>query len=320
MVVIGLTRDRFCGFFWLYKPFQGILTSNCLPRMSPWKVGPMLEQLEHLEVEEQRLEPRLVAPPAQLPENDQRQRRRMVIALILLLVALGLVLVKDRDFWFPSSDVAAESDSADEQQPVATAEPISEPTNLATVAETPKPALPFRKKGHSLVPSKPVETASAAPVVTSARAVLPPLRVEVEAGGRSQPVRPGSPSVNVEMHPAVVVPSLSDTAANAGDAPLTNAGERVQMSTDTRQVLSRPVRPEYPLLARQMKVQGKVTLDASIGKDGGIQKLQVVGGPAILADAAREAVRQWRFKPYYQEGQPVESKANITVNFTIATD
>jgi protein TonB len=93
------------------------------------------------------------------------------------------------------------------------------------------------------------------------------------------------------------------------------------MSTDARQALaSRPVRPEYPLLARQMKVQGAVVLQANISKDGGIQDLTVVGGPSILADAAREAVKQWRFKPYYQDGQPVETQARITVNFSIRTD
>jgi protein TonB len=281
----------------------------------------MLEQLERHEVVEQRLEPRLVTPPAYTPENDQRQRRRMVIALILLLVALGLVLIKDRDFWFPSGD-AAESEPIDDQPPVAALEPAASPS-----VEAPKPVAPVaRKKGHPAIPSKPTETVSLAPTVPASRAVLPPLRVDVVSNDQRQPVGPGGPSIRVEMHPATVVPSVSDTApagtemASAGTAPLTNAGERVQMSTNTSQVLSRPVRPEYPLLARQMKVQGAVALQASIGKDGGIQRLQVLGGPAILADAAREAVKQWRFKPYYQEGQPVETQANITVKFTIATE
>jgi len=279
----------------------------------------MLEQLERHEVEEQRLEPRLVTPPAYTPENDQRQRRRMVIALILLLVALGLVLIKDRDFWFPSGDVA-ESEPVDDQPPVATLEPTS------SAAETPKNVAAPRKKGHTTVPSKAPETIVPAPVVTPSRAVLPPLRVDVVSNDHRQPVRPGGPSIRVEMQPGTVVPSVTDSVpagtelASAGAAPLSNAGERVQMSTDTREVLSRPVRPEYPLLARQMKVQGAVALQASIGKDGGIQRLQVLGGPAILADAAREAVKQWRFKPYYQEGQPVETQANITVKFTIATE
>jgi len=79
------------------------------------------------------------------------------------------------------------------------------------------------------------------------------------------------------------------------------------------------VQPEYPVLAKQMKVQGAVVLQALIGREGSIQDLHVVTGPAILAAAAQEAVRQWHFKPYLQNGQAVETEARITVNFTIST-
>jgi protein TonB len=92
------------------------------------------------------------------------------------------------------------------------------------------------------------------------------------------------------------------------------------VSADAARVISRPVQPTYPILARQMKVQGAVVLQALIGKEGGIQDLQVLSGPAILSVAAREAVKQWRFKPYYEAGQPVETQARITVNFTISTN
>ena len=84
--------------------------------------------------------------------------------------------------------------------------------------------------------------------------------------------------------------------------------------------MARPVRPNYPLLARQMKVQGSVILQALISKDGNIQTLHVVSGPPILANAALEAVRQWHFKPHYQGTEAVETEAKITVNFTISTN
>jgi protein TonB len=51
-----------------------------------------------------------------------------------------------------------------------------------------------------------------------------------------------------------------------------------------------------------------------------IQNLRVLSGPPILASAAREAVKQWHFKPHYQGDEAVETKANITVNFTISTN
>jgi protein TonB len=63
-----------------------------------------------------------------------------------------------------------------------------------------------------------------------------------------------------------------------------------------------------------------VILQALIGKDGIIQNLRVVSGPRILAGAAEDAVRQWRFKPHFVGGEAVETQAKITVNFTISTN
>ena len=100
---------------------------------------------------------------------------------------------------------------------------------------------------------------------------------------------------------------------------MADATGRVHLSPGAAQILSRPVEPSYPLLAKQMKVQGAVVLEALIGRDGNIQDLHVLSGPTILSTAAREAVKQWRFRPYLQSGQAVETEARITVNFTIST-
>jgi protein TonB len=69
-----------------------------------------------------------------------------------------------------------------------------------------------------------------------------------------------------------------------------------------------------------MKVQGAVSLQVLISREGTIQELQILSGPPILATAAREAVKQWHFKPYLLQGQPVETQARVTVNFTISTN
>jgi TonB family protein len=283
----------------------------------------MLDQLEQQEVEEQHLQARVAAPPTYPAEDDQRQRRRMVIALILLLVALGLVLVKDRDFWFPSADAtASDAEAIDDSSTVATVEAANPATeNPSSLAR----AIPSPKKRDRVPVSRPAETTTVAtpPSAPSARAVLPPMRVMVDSGGRTQSVKPGAPSVRVVMDQGAVVQQTAEPPtemASVGNAPLTNAGERIQMSTDARQVLAHPVRPEYPLLARQMKVEGIVQLSAFVGKDGGIQNLSVLAGPTILADAAREAVKQWRFRPHLKDGQPVETQIPITVNFTIRTN
>ena len=254
------------------------------------------------------------SPVGALPaESENRQRRRMVLALVLLLGALGLVLVKDRDFWFPSQD-AADSDATDD---VATASANTPPSAALSLPRAVPPAKPRRRETAQEAAIAP----AGAPVVTS-RPVLPPLEIEVVAGEERRAVRPGNVAVKVNLqsgssnHLASAAPT---EMASVTPGPLTGATERVRMSSDTVPALTHEVQPEYPLLARQMKVQGSVVLEAMVGKDGGIQDLRVLTGPSILASAAREAVKQWRFRPYVRDGQPVDTQTNITVNFTIQT-
>ena len=262
-------------------------------------------------------------PPArpQLSANDARQRRLMVIALTLLLSVLGLAVYANREFWF-SDTQEADSDQPSDASPAATA-PV-QPSAVET-----KPAAPAKPK-HRAVPdaksAKPDTASASAPVAATAttnRTVLPPLEVEVVAGDQHSTIPPGTNSVRVDLQPGAPTQSASDTgsAGSSSAAAVTNdAAERVQMSADTAEVVSRPVRPGYPLLARQMKVQGSVILQALIGKDGIIQDLRVVSGPPILATAAQTAVKQWHFKPHFQGSEAVETQAKITVNFTISTN
>ena len=78
------------------------------------------------------------------------------------------------------------------------------------------------------------------------------------------------------------------------------------------------VQPTYPPLARSARIQGFVVLHAVIGRDGRIENLQVVSGHPMLAPAAIEAVKQWRYRPYVLNGEPIEVETQITVNFTLA--
>jgi TonB family protein len=94
---------------------------------------------------------------------------------------------------------------------------------------------------------------------------------------------------------------------------------RLSFSPQTAEALVRPVDPVYPLLAQQTNVQGSVVLSARVGQDGSVQSVQVVSGPDILANAAVEAIKQWRFKPRDEAGQLVPAETRITVNFNIST-
>ncbi len=95
--------------------------------------------------------------------------------------------------------------------------------------------------------------------------------------------------------------------------------QRIRVSQGvTEGLLVHKVTPTYPPLARQARIQGAVVLAAVIGKDGSIQNLKVVSGHPMLTSAALDAVRQWKYKPYFLNGEPVEVETVITVNFTLA--
>jgi TonB family protein len=247
-----------------------------------------------------------VAPPPTV-----QQRRRMLLAVVLLVFAVAVVLVKDRHILFGSSQP-----EATDLEPVEATETSASGGAAGTNRATPTAQL---KKRAPREESKEQEPEAATPsVVATDRRALPPLEVEVVAGDVRQNVTPKNNAIQVDMLARNTPPANPAQAAAADSAP-SNAAERVKMSSNTSQVLARQVNPSYPVLARQMKVQGSVVLQAWISKDGHIEDLKVLSGPAILSSAAREAVRQWRFKPYLQHGQPIETEAKITVNFTIST-
>jgi protein TonB len=77
------------------------------------------------------------------------------------------------------------------------------------------------------------------------------------------------------------------------------------------------VLPVYPVMAREMRVAGRVELQATIARNGTIENLRVVDGPALLQAAAVEAVRQWRYRPYLLNGDPVEVETTINVDFKL---
>jgi TonB family protein len=234
--------------------------------------------------------------------HDSKQPRRLVLALVLLLVTFAALIVKDRQFWFGTDG----SDDADLAQPAqqvaqqtAKSNPVAAPNTSSirtSSSSTPHSSAAAKKQvAKDSADPKPADT----PAVTATRTVLPPLDIEVVAGDTHHKLHPGSNVTKLEI----------TTGSGAGQsAPATNAAERETIADAT---------PSYPLLAQHMNVQGSVVLQALIGADGAVQNLRVLNGPPILVSAAQQAVREWRFKPIVQNGQAVESKATITVNFSI---
>ncbi len=116
--------------------------------------------------------------------------------------------------------------------------------------------------------------------------------------------------------PPLAVPSGNN--AVPFPAPPKPSVKPLRISTMSEGMIVRKVQPVYPNMAKIAHVQGVVELDAVISKEGTIEKLQLISGHPMLAGAAIEAVRQWRYRPYVLNGEPIEVETRITVNFTLA--
>jgi protein TonB len=111
-------------------------------------------------------------------------------------------------------------------------------------------------------------------------------------------------------HPPVARPSA--------ETHITSVKSIVKVSEGVlqAQLISR-IEPRYPPLAVQTRKEGTVLLHAIISIDGRITALEVVTGPPLLVQAAIDAVRQWRYRPTYLNGEPVEVETSITVIFRL---
>jgi protein TonB len=115
-----------------------------------------------------------------------------------------------------------------------------------------------------------------------------------------------------------VLGSIVSAGSNVA-MPKVATPQRVRVSSGVQSgLLVRKVQPTYPPLARQARIQGTVVLQAQISKNGDIENLQLISGHPMLAPAAIEAVKQWKYKPYLLNGEPVEVETTVQVNFSLA--
>jgi TonB family protein len=231
-------------------------------------------------------------------------------------------------------------------------------TSLSTVTEStklsgsdsklleptsPGPALDIRREAR---PSKPQSNSSQSKYLLMIGAgVL--LILLIVVGKRFSSARPGSgiadstakqsdqtarsssqPALPAETGPSQGSPPAAQEtpAKNLAPAPPRSTIEtkplplaRVHLSEETLQaLLVAQTVPTYPPLARQAHVQGMVVLDADISKDGAIESLRVISGHPMLVPAAIDAVKQWRYKPYFVNASPVPVNSKIMVNFVLS--
>ncbi|HXZ28319.1 MAG TPA: energy transducer TonB, partial [Terriglobales bacterium] len=116
--------------------------------------------------------------------------------------------------------------------------------------------------------------------------------------------------------PAFICPQPLPAAPYAPCQPMPL---RIRVSAEVAAgMLAYRVAPRYPEIAKAHRLQGWVVLHVIIGKDGKVQQLGVVSGHPVLVPAAMDAVRQWRYRPYLLQGQPVEVDTQVTIAFTLS--
>ncbi len=187
---------------------------------------------------------------------------------------------------------AASTQRADRQltiQVTPQPEKVTEPEKIPTESETP-PVAPQSEQAEKREPA-PVTLQASIPAQASIPDSLSvPLQTEIGA------------KTSVQKHPPALL---------SGVEPMSLAADLAEKS------LLQRVMPEYPTKALQSKLEGAVILQAWIGKDGKISDLKVIRGPLGLCEAAYTAVKQWRYKPFQLNGQSVEAKTYVTVNFEL---
>lgn len=103
---------------------------------------------------------------------------------------------------------------------------------------------------------------------------------------------------------------------SAAPPPKVATPQKVRVSSGVAEGLKiNAPNPTYPQMAKIAHIQGDVVLQAVIAKNGSIENLRAVSGHPILIQAALDAVRQWKYKPYVLNGEPVEVETQITVKF-----
>jgi protein TonB len=116
-----------------------------------------------------------------------------------------------------------------------------------------------------------------------------------------------------------VLGGIIAAANTAQNVPKIATPTRVRVSQGvTEGLLLHGPKPTYPALAKQARIQGHVILQAIINKQGQVENLRLISGHPMLAPSAIEAVKQWKYKPYMLNNEPVEVETTVDVNFSLS--
>ena len=244
-------------------------------------------------------------------ETTSVTRYGFIIAMVCIVVIAVLVYLGSRH-QKTRVDVPVSNAVRVQQVPI-----VAQATPLVAQASPPA-ATPSKITRQSPVPNK----------VTPSTKFAGPERME---GDRLQ-VKPDLRPAETKGAPAdqTLAPAALNLAgvAAAADQAVSNLVAGTPVSPPKPEVLNisqgvtqglilKRVQPVYPPQALTTRIEGSVLLQATISRDGDIMNVKAISGPSVLGRAAMAAVRQWRYKPYFLNGEPVEIQTQITVNFRL---
>jgi protein TonB len=192
------------------------------------------------------------------------------------------------------------------------------PHLLPATLAPPRPPVPAPQPVHLVArPTAPSTSAPSAPKVAPSTPLFSSL------------IHPAGPAVDAPALPVVDIgdahstlpPGINSSApaspsVSTGPAAASTSSKRLNISSGVSAGhLIAPIRPEYPQIARITHTEGTVVIDAIISRTGSIESERVLSGPAVLQQAALEAVRQARYHPFLLNGQPTEVQTTITIVF-----
>ena len=267
--------------------------------------------------------------------HDKNWRALAANPVVLAGATLVLVLVVGGILWKAHrSHVANDSVKAMEKAPEATAA-NTQPSGIVTNSAAQPLDASLSTQGQAK-PADPNAAAKANPKDAQQKPANQPdspakpaqvLSLPMPAPRDGNSAKKTDVAANEPIEPPSSIPgALPNTSPNnlgsiAKDVPVavpTLTPQKLRVSSGVAQAqITHQVTPQYPPEAMQTRVHGTVVLQAVIGKDGNVKNLKVVSGPSMLIKSATEAVKQWRYRPFTLNGEPVEADTQINVNFNL---
>jgi protein TonB len=258
--------------------------------------------------------------------------KKILIAAVAVLALAVLGYVGYEKLGKDSTQAVTSAQESVQRTPVSapTSSPAAAPSTSTLDRASSATQTSAPKMATAAAPDKPSAGVGNSPVIRIAANIAPNSESETKQPDSApmhvkSTTRPKTQGQAEETAPALPSPlavasandrNLSGLMASASSSVHRPSLATVRISQGVSQgLLIKRVQPKYPPAALAVRAQGAVQIEATINKEGNVTNLKVLSGDPVLARAALEAVRQWRYKPYYLDGDPVEIQTQITVNF-----